>query len=197
MHGYATEIINETNRVSEIVKNLIDFSRQSGQHHSNTKMENIISKTISLVHTIFNHDGINLNVDIDSNLTSIKCRSQQVQQVLMNLLTNSRDSLNEKYDGYHENKVINIKCSEIFSDNRKWLLLIVEDFGRGIAKNIRDRIFDPFFTAKGKDKVTGLGLSISFGIVKEHHGKMKLESKEGEYARFFVTLPCGNGWDIV
>ncbi|NCB41356.1 MAG: PAS domain-containing sensor histidine kinase [Clostridia bacterium] len=196
LHNYASEIISETKRVSEIVKNLLDFSRQSGKQHSYARIEDIISKTLSLVRTIFKHDDIALNVDISPSLPSIKCRSQQLEQVLMNLLTNARDSLNEKYEGYHEHKVINIKCREVFRDQRKWMVLVVEDFGMGISQEVKDRIFDPFFTTKGKDRGTGLGLSISFGIVKEHHGTMEVESEEGEYARFIVTVPCDNGWDI-
>ena len=196
LYRYSSEIISETKRVSDIVKNLLDFSRQSGKQHSYAHMEDIISKTLSLVRAIFKHDDITLNVELSQNLSAIKCRSQQLEQVLMNLLTNARDSLNEKYEGYHSSKVINIRCREMLRENRKWLILEVEDFGMGVSPEVRERIFDPFFTTKGKDRGTGLGLSISFGIIQEHHGTMELDSKEGEYARFIVTLPCDNGWEV-
>ncbi len=190
------EIIQETTRVSEIVKNLLEFSRQSGQHHSYADINDIITKTLSLVNTIFKHENITLNADISPNISKIKCRSQQIQQVLMNLLTNARDSLNEKYPTYDENKIINLKCNEVLRRKRKWISISVEDLGMGIPETIKSRIYDPFFTTKAKEKGTGLGLSISYGIIKEHHGEIKLKSKEGEYTQFTVNLPCDNGWEV-
>ena len=196
INKFAEEIIYETNRVSEIVKNLLDFSKQSGKQHSYARVDDIIGKTLSLVNTIFRHDDINLSVDVQKNIPKLKCRSQQIQQVLMNLMTNARDSLNEKYPGYHENKKINLKCCEFSKDNRKWISISVEDFGTGIPEAIKHRIFDPFFTTKDKEKGTGLGLSISYGIIKEHHGEIQVDSQEGKYTKFTLILPCDNGWDI-
>ncbi len=196
INKYAGEIIYETKRVSGIVKNLLDFSRQSGEQHSYAQIEDIIGKTLSLINTIFRHDNISLNVDISENISKIKCRSQQIQQVLMNLLTNARDSLNEKYPEYHENKKINIECHEFSKDKRKWISISIEDFGAGIPEDIKNRIFDPFFTTKGKNKGTGLGLSISYGIIKEHHGEIIVDSREGKYTKFTLILPCDNGWEI-
>jgi len=69
----------------------------------------------------------------------------------------------------------------------------VEDHGGGIPEKIRQRIFDPFFTTKPRDKGTGLGLSISHGIVKDHGGALSVESKEGEWTRFHVSLPIAAG----
>ena len=91
---------------------------------------------------------------------------------------------------------INISCSSFNSDGRNWIKLVLEDHGSGIPKHNINKIFDPFFTTKGKFKGTGLGLSISYGIVHEHHGEIKVESKEGEFTRFIVNLPCDNGWEL-
>jgi|GEM_PF-2286920 len=193
---YAKDIIHETERVSEIVKNLLSFSRQSKEEHSYARIEDVVNGTLSLIRTVIKRDQIELNVHLDEHLSAIKCRSQQIQQVLLNLLTNAQDALNEKYRGYHEDKVINLSCSEVTRDGRKWLNIIVEDFGAGIPEEVRDHIFDPFFTTKGKDKGTGLGLSISYGIVKDHHGELTVESKQNQYTRFNLLLPCDNGWEI-
>lgn len=93
---YANEIILETERISTIVQNLLQFARDEKKAHSYARIEDIINNTTSLVKTIIKHDQIDLKIYIPSGLPKIKCRSQQIQQVIMNLLTNARDTLNEK-----------------------------------------------------------------------------------------------------
>jgi len=194
--SYAINIIQETERISEIVKNLLQFSRQEKQSHSYADIYDIVNKTVSLVNTIIKKDQISLEIDMEDNLPQIKCRSQQIQQVLMNLLTNARDSLNEKYTEFDENKIIKISCNKYEADDRRWINLMVEDNGVGIPKDIQDKIFTPFFSTKPKDKGTGLGLSISFGIVSDHHGHITIDSKQGDYTKMIVTLPVDNGWEL-
>ena len=193
---FAREIIRETERVSVIVKNLLQFSRQEKQAHSYANVYDIIGQTISLIKTVIKKDQITLNVDLDNGLPDIKCRSQQIQQVLMNLLTNARDALNEKYPDYSENKIICVTCSQFANEGRRWIRIVVEDHGNGIPKVLEEKIFEPFFSTKPKDIGTGLGLSISFGIVKDHHGSLNIDSREGEYTKFILILPVDNGWKL-
>ena len=114
----------------------------------------------------------------------------------MNLMTNARDALNEKYPGYHENKIIEVDVRQMFHDERRWIYLSVKDYGMGMSDVVKDRIFEPFYSTKPKDKGTGLGLSISFGIVTDHHGTIEIDSIEGEYSVFTVVLPVDNGWHL-
>lgn len=114
----------------------------------------------------------------------------------MNLLTNARDASNEKYPQVHANKIILLTCDQLHRDNRKWIRIMVEDHGNGVPESIQEKIFEPFFSTKNKDRGTGLGLSISFGIVKDHHGRLYLLTKEGQFTRFFLELPVDNGWDL-
>lgn len=193
---YAREIIQETDRVSVIVKNLLQFSRQEKQSHSYASIYDIIRQTVSLINTVTKKDQITMDIQLDEGLPDIKCRSQQIQQVLMNLLTNARDALNEKYPGFHEDKMIAIRCSHFVQDGRRWLKMTVEDHGNGIPSDVRDKIYEPFFSTKPKEVGTGLGLSISYGLVKDHHGKITIETQEGCYTRFIVVLPVDNGWTI-
>ena len=190
--SYADEIINETYRVAEIVKNLLDFSRQTKQENRDSEIKDIISNTLSLLNSIFKRDHIRVNLDIDKNIPKIKCRSQQIRQVIMNVLTNARDSLNLKYPQINDNKQIDIRCAEIDINKQKWVLIEITDYGVGIPKEVKQRIFDPFFTTKDKDKGTGLGLSISYGIIKEHHGSIQVESEVNKYTKFIIELPCEN-----
>ena len=193
---FADEIIHETQRVSTIVRNLLTFARDEKDSHSPARLEDILNAVLSLVQTIIRKDQIQINVNIPSDLPKLKCRSQQIQQVIMNLLTNARDALNEKYPGYDENKTIAIQTTLFQKNNRRWIRTTIEDHGPGIPQKILDRIFDPFYTTKPKDKGTGLGLSISHGIVKDHHGELSIDSEPGQYTKFHLDLPVDNGWDL-
>jgi PAS domain S-box-containing protein len=193
---YAREIIVETERISIIVKNLLQFSRQEKQSHSYASIYDIINQTVSLIRTIIKKDQIDLEINLDDGLPDIKCRSQQIQQVLMNLLTNARDALNEKYSDYNADKIIRLTCKQYTHNDRRWINIDIEDHGIGIPKKYYEKIFEPFFSTKPKDKGTGLGLSISFGIIKDHHGKIEILSEEGRYTHFLLDLPVDNGWTV-
>jgi PAS domain S-box-containing protein len=192
---YAKEIIFETKRVAIIVENLLRFSRDEKQEHSYAIIKDVIEQTLSLIKTVIKHDQIDLQIDIPDDLPKLKCRSQQIQQVIMNLLTNARDTLNEKHEGYHKDKIIKLLCKQFNKDNRSWLRITVEDHGNGIPESMQENIFEPFFTSKSRDKGTGLGLSISYGIVKEHLGELTFKTKEGSYTKFYLDLPVENGWE--
>ena len=194
---YAGEILHETDRVATIVKNLLQFSRQEKQSHSYASIYDIVNQTISLINTVVKRDQITLVVDMEEDLPEIKCRSQQIQQVLMNLMTNARDALNEKYPEYDDNKIIKLSCNQYFSEDRRWMKMIVEDHGNGIPEMIIEKIFEPFFSTKPKEIGTGLGLSISFGIVKDHHGRITIDTLDGEYTKFILDLPVDNGWELM
>ncbi|MCD6323460.1 MAG: PAS domain S-box protein [Clostridiales bacterium] len=187
--GYAQEIIHETNRVAEIVRNLLQFSRQEKQTFAETSMNDIISHTLSFIRTIIRRDHIEIVLDIEENMPSIMCRGQQLQQVLMNLLTNARDSINEKFKSESDYKIIKVKGETVKSGENEFLRVTVEDNGNGVPDKIKDNIFDPFFTTKGRDSGTGLGLSISHGIVKEHNGKLYFKTEPGKFTKFIMEIP--------
>ena len=193
---FAGEIIRETERVAIIVRNLLTFARQEKQAHSPAQMSDILEATLSLIRTVMRHDQITLKVDVPEDLPQIKCRSQQIQQVVMNLLTNARDALNERYPQYDEDKIITVTVKEFENAGAKWIRTTVEDHGVGIPSEVRERMFDPFFTTKPREVGTGLGLSISHGIVRDHHGELTAESEVGEYTRFYLDLRVDNGWEL-
>jgi two-component system cell cycle sensor histidine kinase/response regulator CckA len=193
---YAQEILHETQRIAKIVKNLLTFARHEKQSHSPAQLSDIISSVLSLIQTVMRHDQIDLELSIPEDLPKIKCRSQQIQQVLMNLMTNARDALNERYPGYNPEKRLRVFAELIEKQDRKFIRTTVEDSGTGIPVEIADRIFDPFFTTKPKETGTGLGLSISYGIVKDHGGELSVKSEPGQYTRFYMDLPVDNGWKI-
>lgn len=193
---FAREILHETERVANIVRNLLRFSRKDNEDHSPARMADIVESTLSLIRTVMRHDQITLTANIPDELPELKCRSQQIQQVLMNLMTNARDALNERYSGHHPDKALILSASLFEKEGRRWIRLTVEDHGTGITPEVRVRMFDPFFTTKGRDRGTGLGLSISHSIVKEHHGELTVESEPGRFTRVHLDLPVDNGWQV-
>ena len=193
---FAQEILHETERIGKIVRNLLTFARHEKQSHSPALFSDIITSVLSLIQTVMRRDQIDLHVEIPEDLPKIKCRSQQIQQVLMNLMTNARDALNDRYPDYDPEKRLRVFAKMIRKKGRQFVRTTVEDFGIGISPEIRDRIFDPFYTSKPKEKGTGLGLSISYGIVKEHGGELIVESEPGRYTRFHMDLPVDNGWKL-
>jgi signal transduction histidine kinase len=193
---FAKEIMHETERVATIVRNLLQFARQEKETHSPARPADIVEQTLSLLRAVLRRDQIALTVDVPETLPALKCRSQQLQQVLMNLLTNARDALNAKYPGYHGDKTLAARAVLFEQDGRPWLRFTVADQGPGIPPEIQSRIFDPFFTTKPRDKGTGLGLSISHGIVKDHHGRLHFETAPGTGTQFHFDLPVDNGWTV-
>lgn len=190
---YSGEIVNETLRISEIVKSLLQFSRMDKKSHSYANIEDIIKRTLSLIHAIYRKENINLLVVIEPDLPQIICRSQQIQQVLMNLLTNARDALNERPKSSVKGKEILLKSYLMNLEGKEWLVLSVRDNGVGIELDNQKKIFEPFYSTKSKDKGTGLGLSITFGIVNEHGGFIEVESVLNNYTEFKIYLPVTKG----
>ena len=193
---FAHEIVHECERVAGIVHNLLAFARQEKQEHSPANIADIIEATLALIRTVMRHDQIIVRVDVPANLPLVKCRSQQIQQVIMNLMTNARDALNEKYPGFHEDKVIMITVRRFKKDGKAWIRLTVEDHGPGIPPEIQNRVFDPFFTTKPKGLGTGIGLSISHGIIRDHRGELHLETEVGRFTRFHMDLSADNLWSL-
>ena len=187
--GYAGKIGSESSRVATIVKNLLAFARDEKQRHRPIPVSDIVESTLSLVRAVLRHDQIALEVDVPADIPMIKCRTQQMQQVIMNLVTNARDALNEKYPGRNEDKLVRIAAAVLQKNGGCRVRLTVEDHGTGIPEHVCEHLFDPFFTSKRAHKGTGLGLSVSYGIVREHGGDMSVESVPGQWAKFHLDLP--------
>lgn len=187
---YANEIIEETKRVSSLVQNLLNFSRKEKSNRSIARPVDIINRSVSLISTILKHDQIEFNVELNKDLPEIFCQSQQIQQVLINLLTNARDSLNEKYPHYNSNKLLKLTALTMLKENQHYVRIIIEDHGVGLSNEVKEKMYEQFFTTKEENKGTGLGLSISQNIVKEHKGLLTYESIVGEFTKFILDLPA-------
>jgi PAS domain S-box-containing protein len=189
---YAGEILHEAQRVAAIVRNLRSFARQEGEPYAEMKLSEIVNSTLALIAVMLRKEGIELRVDVPEDTPPVRCHPQQIQQVLMNLLTNARDALNERYPSRGEveerdpRKAIEIRVGPT---REGFARLTVEDFGTGIALDMLDRIFDPFRTTRSQRPGAGVGLSISLAIVREHGGTLIVESEQGVFTRVHLDLP--------
>lgn len=182
-------IIKEGERIATIVRNLLSFARNRKENRSHAYVGEILSDTLSLVEKQIIKDGIKLMMDVPHDLPAVNVRTQEIQQVFLNLLSNGRHALNQKYSRRHKDKILEIKGKPIEIEDQKYIRMTFYDNGVGIAAEILDKICNPFFSTKPKGEGTGLGLSISHGIIKSHGGRLLFETVEGEYASAIVDLP--------
>jgi len=189
-------ILREGDRVASIVRDLLTFARVEREAHSPAHVLDILRVTLTLSGQQLKKDGIILEIQEQPNLPQIKCRSQRIQQVFLNLISNARDALNARYAGTDPNKRLVIRVEEIEKDGQPHVRTTFQDWGEGIPARNLARVFTPFFTTKRPDEGTGLGLSVSYGIVQDHRGDILVESVEGEYTIFRVDLPLDPGWKM-
>lgn len=190
---YAGMVVNEAERVATIVRALLAFARQEQQGAAPVQVAEIITATLEVAGALFRRDQINVQTRIAPGLPLVICRSQQIQQVLVNLLTNARDAVCERYPQAAELRKILIEASRVKKEGQVLVRIMVEDWGTGIPPEVAERVFDPFFSTKPKHKGTGLGLSTSFNIVKSHGGRLWFATEPGEGSRFYLDLRAEEG----
>ncbi len=191
-YDFANRIIKESHRIATIVRNLLSFARDRKEKKTPVHIHKIMSETLALAETQLRKDGINLKVNIPPDLPEILAHPHQIQQVFLNIVSNARYALNQKHNGAHNDKVLEITGEKITIDNSPYVRITFHDRGTGIPSDILDKVMNPFFSTKPDEKGTGLGLSISHGIINDHGGRIKLESIEGEYTKVLIDLPVRN-----
>ncbi len=188
--AHCREIIHESERIATIVRNLLTFARAETGGMVESDLPTVVEGALSLVRMLLRRDHIELVVEAQEGLPRVYCHEQQVQQVVMNVVTNARDALNRRYPGYDPDKRIWLKMVRHSEEGKSYARLTVEDHGCGIPAAVRERLFDPFFTTKNRTEGTGLGLSICHGIMREHGGRLSVESEEGAWTRFHADFPA-------
>ncbi|MFO7611180.1 MAG: HAMP domain-containing sensor histidine kinase [Clostridia bacterium] len=187
--GYASEIIDEAERIADTINSLLAFSGKETQGVSIHMPADIINGIITLLSGMIKANNIHLVVEIEDELPLLETNPQLVQQVILNLVSNSMDSLNDKYIGADMDKILRIACNKVEETGGDFIRITVEDHGLGIPETAGNHIFDPFFTTKDRTEAAGLGLSISYGIAKELDGEITYESEENNWTKFHVFLP--------
>jgi two-component system sensor kinase FixL len=178
-------ITEEGQRVAEIVRDLLQFARDDRAAPHPTSLAEVVERTLRLVGENWKRHGIQLRVTIPDDLPPVLARTQQIQQVLLNLLINAKDALMQD----HREK----RCVELSAQRSdRCVQFTVHDNGPGVPDSLADRIFEPFVTTKRGRGGTGLGLSISRSIVESYGGTITLCSTPGEGAAFTVSLPLSS-----
>ncbi|MBI2472327.1 MAG: PAS domain S-box protein [Planctomycetes bacterium] len=188
----AKRIIREGERIAVIVRSLLSFARADDRKDKKSPVyiHEILSDTLTLTEAQMRKDGIILKLNAPPKLPKIIANPHQIQQVFLNIVSNARYALNQKYLEAHDDKILEILGEKIVIDNCLYVRVIFYDRGIGIPADIMNRIMNPFFTTKPVGKGTGLGLSISHGIISDHGGKLIIDSTEGKFTKVAVILPA-------
>ncbi len=173
------KIVKQTFRASEIVNNLLNFSRTGAAEFQPVNLNQVVEDTLSLLAHPFRTGHVEVVRNLSPEIPPVLGSSNRLQQVFLNLFLNARDAMpgggmlevrSRAYNGTVE--------------------IEVSDTGSGIARENLGRIFDPFFTTKASARGTGLGLSVSYGIIKEHAGKIEVRSTPGKGTSFRLEFPA-------
>lgn len=185
----AQRILKAGGRIAMIVRNLLSFARDHEEGPASVHIQHILSDSLDLTETQLRNDGIDLRVDIPAETPLILARNHKVQQVFLNIISNARYALNQRYAGADKNKILEISATTVNDNGRPCVCLVFQDHGTGISEDIVDRICDPFFSTKPPGDGTGLGLSVSHSIIRDHGGRLSFDSVSGKGAKVIVHLP--------
>jgi two-component system NtrC family sensor kinase len=180
-------IAQQTERVRKIVKNLLDFSRQTALNPELTDINYLVESVVSMMKNQALVKGIDLQCNPDEGLPLITLDANQIQSVLFNLLLNALDAT-EQDDTIVVTTGIGISGN---AADPQGVEITIRDTGCGISGEHIDKLFDPFFSTKDVGQGTGLGLAISYGIVQHHGGTIWVQSEVGKGSTFTVWLPLG------
>lgn len=176
-------IEKETRRTKEIIEGLMKFARAEKAELVPTNLYDSVMSGIDLVEHQLNLMGVKIHRKLNP-VPLVAANSNQLQQVFLNIMMNAGHAM-EKSD----TKELTIYLEPIDKAAR----VRIQDTGSGMPPDVQKRIFEPFFTTKPAGKGTGLGLSVSTGIIRDHHGKMYVESEVGKGTTFFIEIPLAEG----
>jgi two-component system NtrC family sensor kinase len=184
LHKRVEVLGREAERCRKIVRNLLSFVRHHEPEHKPLSLNQVVENVVALLRYQLRVDGIRVESDLDRGLPALVGDAHQLEQVLVNLLTNAAQAIRQT----GEPGTVTLQTRP-GSDGG--VLLEIRDTGPGIPETARSRIFDPFFTTKGPGEGTGLGLSLVYGIVTAHGGTIEALHHEDPGTTFRIRLPGG------
>lgn len=181
-------IKSQTNRISRIIRDLVNFSRRSTYELQSTEINKILKSAIEIVRVSKKAKGIKIEERYSDKVPQLFLVPDQVQQVFINILINAIDAMcvDASLGKYFKTPaVINVQSK--FENGS--VDVLIQDNGIGISEDALPRLFDPFFTTKKVGEGTGLGLWVSYNIVKSFQGEILVESEEGKGTTFIIKFP--------
>jgi signal transduction histidine kinase len=176
----ADDILSESERASEIVRDLLDFARSERPSLEEINVGELLQQTLRLVSNQAAVANIEVEVRIEEGIPSIYGERRSLQQVFLNLFVNAIQAM-------PNGGTLTVRAHKV--PGTRDVAVVVSDTGVGIPSEYLSRIFDPFFTTKEVGRGTGLGLTVAYGIVEKHGGKIEVESQVGRGTTFTVVLP--------
>ena len=175
-------VSREARRASDVVRRLLDFSRQGEHTRIRADLNEVVNDVIALTRHLIQTNSVNLILNLDNELPWVSIDHNQMKQVLLNLIHNALQAMPKGGD-------LLVTTNTAKREDRDWVIMAVKDSGIGILPADQDRIFEPFFTTKGDRGGTGLGLSVTYGIVTDHGGSIEISSEPNKGSTFAVWLP--------
>lgn len=187
-----SKIHHHGKRADSIVKNMLQHSREQKGDKEPTDLNELLKEFANLAYHGMRATDKNFNCKIeqffDSKIPKINIVKQDLGRVFLNMFNNSFYSINKKIALHIDNYLPTLSISTKLDGDK--VLIIIRDNGLGMSEEVKQKLFNPFFTTKPTGEGTGLGLSISHDIiVKIHNGNVKVDAKEGEFASFEISLP--------
>jgi len=178
-HSIIEKIVKQTFRASEIVNNLLNFSRTGAGELADVDLNRVVEETLSLVAHPLKTSQIRVVKQLSDGLPPVRGSANKLQQVFLNLFLNARDAM-------PAGGMLEVRTTA----HNGSVEIEVVDTGNGIPREHIHKIFDPFFTTKATGRGTGLGLSVTYGIIKEHAGRIDVRSTPGRGTSFHVEFPA-------
>ncbi len=175
-------VLREATRARNVVRRLLDFSRQSESVRVRSDLNEVIEDVAALTKHLIESNAIQFTMELGENLPWILMDRDQIKQVALNLLHNALHAM-------PNGGKLSVKTESRTKNDEEWVVMLVKDDGKGISPHDIARIFEPFFTTKADDGGTGLGLAVSYGIIADHYGFIDVESAPNKGAAFSVWLP--------
>jgi two-component system NtrC family sensor kinase len=170
--------LSETQRLAEMLRNMLSFSKPEEEKRRPVKINELVEGILLMMEKQMKEANIKMETHFDDGIPEVMASTNQMRQVLLNMFKNAKEAM-------PKGGTLIIRTSR---ENNK-VLIHIQDTGVGIPEEIRNRIFEAFFTTKQKVKGVGLGLSVCYGIIKDHGGEIKVESEEGIGTTFTISLP--------
>jgi len=170
--------LSEIQRLSEMLRNMLSFSKPEEEKRRPIKIDELIEGILLVMEKQMRESNIQVEISFNPDIPEIMASTNQMRQVMLNILKNAKEAM-------PKGGTLTVRTSR--EDNR--VLIHIQDTGMGVPEEIRDKIFEAFFTTKQKVKGVGLGLSVCYGIIKDHGGDIKVESEEGKGTTFIISLP--------